>query len=66
MLLFGGFLVWSSVDLYAAVRRDRAAGVAYLGGTVTGTLIAIVAGCALWLLLAFWLHGVLFGVRPFG
>ena len=66
VLLFGGFLVWSSVDLYAAVRRDRAAGVAYPGGTMPGTLIAIGAGVALWLLLAFWLHGVLFGVRPFG
>ena len=66
VLLFGGFLVWSSVDLHAAVRRDRAAGVAYPGGTMPGTLIAIGAGVALWLLLAFWLHGVLFGVRPFG
>jgi uncharacterized membrane protein len=66
VLLFGGFLVWSSVDLVSAVQRDRAAGVAYQGGTIQGTLIAITAGCALWLLLAFWLHGVLFGVRPFG
>ncbi|MBW3508815.1 MULTISPECIES: NnrU family protein [Janthinobacterium] len=66
VLLFGGFLVWSLVDMYSAVRRDRAAGVAYPGGTMKGTLIAIVAGCALWLLLAFWLHGVLFDVRPFG
>ncbi|PIG28652.1 putative membrane protein [Janthinobacterium sp. 35] len=66
VLLFGGFLAWSSVDLYVAVRRDRAAGVAYEGGTMPGTLIAIGAGGALWLLLAFWLHGVLFGVRPFG
>jgi uncharacterized membrane protein len=66
VLLFGGFLVWSSVDLVSAVQRDRAAGVAYQGGTIQGTLIVIVAGCALWLLLAFWLHGVLFGVRPFG
>ena len=66
VLLFGGFLAWSSVDLYAAVRRDRAAGTRYQGGTMPGTLIAIGAGVALWLLLAFWLHGVLFGVRPFG
>ncbi len=66
VLLFGSFLVWSSVDLYCAVQRDRAAGVAYPGGTMKGTLIAIVAGVVLWLLLAFWLHGVLFGVRPFG
>ena len=66
VLLFGGFLAWSSVDLYAAVRRDRAAGTRYQGGTMPGTVIAIGAGVALWLLLAFWLHGVLFGVRPFG
>ncbi|WP_215403133.1 NnrU family protein [Janthinobacterium sp. JC611] len=66
VVLFGSFLAWSSVDLYAAVQRDRAAGVAYPGGTTAGTLLAIVAGCVLWLLLAFWLHGVLFGVRPFG
>ena len=66
VLLFGGFLAWSVVDLYAAVQRDRAAGVAYQGGTMPGTLLAIGAGVGLWLLLAFWLHGVLFGVRPFG
>ncbi|MGK5046849.1 NnrU family protein [Janthinobacterium sp. GB4P2] len=66
VLLFGSFLVWSLVDLYAAVQRDRAAGVAYQRGTVQGTLLAIGAGVVLWLLLAFWLHGVLFGVRPFG
>lgn len=66
VLLFGGFLVWSLCDLYAAVQRDRAAGTAYQGGTLKGTLTAIGAGVALWLLLAFWLHGVLFGVRPFG
>ena len=66
VLLFGGFLAWSSGDLYAALQRDRAAGVACQGGTVTGTLIAIAAGVVLWLLLAFWLHGLLFGVRPFG
>ena len=66
VLLFGAFLAWSSVDLYAAVRRDRAAGTRYQGGTMPGTVIAIGAGGALWLLLAFWLHGVLFGVRPFG
>ena len=42
MLLFGGFLAWSSVDLYAAVRRDRAAGTRYQGGTMSGTVIAAI------------------------
>ncbi len=66
VLLFGSFLIWSLADLRAALRRDRAAGVSYQGGSVRGTVAAIGAGVALWLLLAFWLHGVLFGVRPFG
>lgn len=65
VLLFGSFLAWSLCDLASVVRRDRADGIAYADGTMRGTLIAIGAGGALWLLLAFWLHGVLFGVRPF-
>lgn len=65
VVLFGSFLIWSLADLRSAVQRDRAAGVTYQGGTAAGTLAAIGAGGALWLLLAFWLHGVLFGVRPF-
>ena len=65
VVLFGSFLIWSLADLRSAVQRDRAAGVTYQGGTAAGTLAAIGAGVALWLLLAFWLHGVLFGVRPF-
>ncbi|OBV40390.1 NnrU family protein [Janthinobacterium psychrotolerans] len=66
LLLFGSFLLWSSADLVSAIGRDRRAVTHYPAGTLRGTLIAIVAGVALWVLLAFWLHGVLFGVRPFG
>ena len=35
--------------------------------TTTGaTVITIVAGTVGWAVFAFWLHGWLFGVRPFG
>jgi uncharacterized membrane protein len=65
LLLFGSFLVWAVVSYIAARRRDRAAGVTYPAGTARGTLAAIGAGALAWALFAFWLHGVLIGVRPF-
>lgn len=66
VVLFGAFLLWAVVDFISARRRDRAAGTVYPPGTARGTVIAIVAGVAVWALFAFWLHGVLIGVRPFG
>jgi uncharacterized membrane protein len=30
-----------------------------------GTIIAVVIGLVIWALFAFWLHGLLIGVRPF-
>ena len=65
LLLFGSFLVWAVLAFRAARRRDRAAGTAYPAGTLGGTLAAVAAGVAAWALFAFWLHGLLFGVRPF-
>jgi uncharacterized membrane protein len=65
LLLFGGFLVWAVFSFIAARRRDRAAGTTYPAGTAGGTLTAIVAGAVAWAVFAFWLHGVLIGVRPF-
>jgi uncharacterized membrane protein len=66
VLLFGGFLVWSIVLFASARRRDRAAGTIYAPGTASRTVLTIVVGVALWALFAFWAHGVLIGVRPFG
>ena len=66
MLLFGSFLAWSIWCFIAARRRDRAAGTIYAAGTMGGTLATVLVGIAAWAAFAFWLHGVLIGVRPFG
>lgn len=65
LLLFGSFLMWAVFSFIAARRRDRLAGTTYAAGTARGTLIAVLAGTLAWALFAFWLHGVLIGVRPF-
>lgn len=66
VVLFGSFLLWAVVDFKSARQRDRVAATVYPAGTGKGTAIAVVAGVAVWALFAFWLHGVLIGVRPFG
>jgi uncharacterized membrane protein len=66
LLLFGSFLVWAVLDFRSARQRDRAAGTVYSGGTLAGTLIAVVGGVLVWALFAFWAHAWLFGVRPMG
>lgn len=66
MVLFGAFLVWAVLDFRAARVRDRADGTVYLHGHAGRTVAAVVAGVAGWAVFAFWAHGALFGVRPFG
>lgn len=66
VLLFGAFLVWAVMSFRAARRRDRAAQTGYPPGTGRGTLIAVSAGVVAWVAFAFWLHGPVIGVRPFG
>ncbi len=66
VLLFGAFLAWAVMSFIAARRRDRAAGTSYPAGVMSGTLIAVVVGIVAWVAFAFWLHGPLIGVRPFG
>lgn len=67
--LFGGFLVWAVVDRIS-VKRRAAAGLLRtlpLGPPrAINDAIALVGGLAVYALFAFWLHAVLFGVRPFG
>jgi uncharacterized membrane protein len=65
-VLFGSFLLWAVLCFSSARRRDRAAGIRYPAGTARGDVIAVVAGAAIWALFAFWAHGWLIGVRPFG
>ncbi len=66
LLLFGAFLAWAVVCYSAEKKRDRAALTQYPAGTAGATAITVAAGVAVWALFAFWLHGVLIGVRPFG
>jgi uncharacterized membrane protein len=66
VVLFGSFLVWAAFSFRAARQRDRAAGTVYPAGTMSATAITVAAGIAFWALFAFWAHGYLFGVRPFG
>jgi uncharacterized membrane protein len=66
VLLFGSFLAWAVFNFRAARARDRAAQAVYPPGTASGTAITVVVGLAAWAVFAFWAHGLLFGVRPFG
>ena len=66
VLLFGGFLLWAVLCFRTARQRDRVGSVVYPPGRSGPTLVAVVAGLALWAGFAFWAHGVLIGVRPFG
>lgn len=66
VVLFGAFLAWAVVDYIAARRRDRIAGTVYAVGPASRDAIAVAIGLAAWAAFAFWLHGPLIGVRPFG
>jgi uncharacterized membrane protein len=66
LLLFGSFLVWAAIDFRAARQRDRVQKIAYPAGRSGPTLVAVVVGLLAWAVFAFWAHGVLIGVRPFG
>jgi uncharacterized membrane protein len=66
LLLFGSFLLWAVLDFRAARARDRIGRVSYAPGTMAGTAVTLVAGLVAWAVFAFWAHGFLFGVTPFG
>jgi uncharacterized membrane protein len=66
VLLFGSFLVWAVLSYIAARKRDRVAGTVYPTGPMSRDIIAVAMGLIAWAAFAFWLHGLLIGVRPFG
>ena len=66
LLLFGAFLAWSVLDYRAARARDRATAARPAAGTAGADALAVVAGLVGWGVFAWWLHGWLIGVRPFG
>lgn len=69
VVLFGGFLAWAVVDRIS-VKRRAAAGLLRSAPTAparpVNDVVALVGGLGLYAVFAFWLHGWLFGVRPFG
>lgn len=65
VILFGCFLVWGIFSFRAARQRDQIAGTSYPAGTLTGTIVTIIAGLIVWAAFAFWLHTVLIGVPLF-
>ncbi len=67
VLLFGGFLVWAVFGFRSMRQRDRAAGLSMPRSTsAAATIVTVAIGLALWAAFAFYLHGLLFGVRPLG
>lgn len=64
--LFGAFLAWAVLAFIAARRRDRAAGVKYAPGSVSGDARVLGIDAAAWALFAFYGHVWLIGVQPIG
>ena len=65
-IVFGSFLLWAVTMFASARRRDRREAVLYTPGTAVRTLITLAAGTLAWAVFAFWLHGLLIGIRPIG
>jgi uncharacterized membrane protein len=66
VVLFGSFLAWAVLDFISLRRRDRAQGLVYPAGKLSATLLTVLLGVVLAGVFALWLHGLLFGVKPFG
>jgi uncharacterized membrane protein len=66
LLLFGSLLAWAVLCFASSRRRDRAMKIQYAPGELGPTIIAVTTGIVAWVAMAFWLHGVLIGVKPFG
>jgi uncharacterized membrane protein len=65
-LLFGGFLIWAVLCFVTSKKRDRRLNTQFPEAKASATIAAVISGFAIWALFAFWLHGLLIGVRPFG
>ena len=63
-ILFGAFLLWAVADFAAARRRDCRAASVYPPGRPLATWLTVLLGAAAWAAVAFWLHGMLIGIRP--
>lgn len=64
IVLFGVFLIWGAVGAIVSRGRDRAAGVRYPAGTVSGDAKVVIVGVIAWAIFAFALHRWLIGTSP--
>lgn len=48
----------------ARAHRDHLQNIDYPPGSLRADALPVVAGLIIWAVFAFWLHGVLIGVRP--
>jgi len=63
VLLFGSFLAWAVVDRISMKRRS-ARPVPGLPESNSNDIVVVILGLAVYGTLVFWLHEILFGVRP--
>jgi uncharacterized membrane protein len=66
VLLFGGFLAWSVLVFRAARARDRLNPPEPVQTSGIATVACVAGGAVAWAVFAFWAHGLIIGVRPFG
>ncbi|MBN9371035.1 NnrU family protein [Hydrogenophaga sp. YM1] len=69
VVLFGAFLAWAVADRVSLKRRASAGLLRAphtFGPGKANDAIALVGGLLLYVVFAFWAHGFLIGVRPFG
>ena len=66
VLLFGGFALWAALAFRAARQRDREQSISYQAVAWSRDAVVVAVGMVVWLAFAFYLHGALIGVRPFG
>jgi uncharacterized membrane protein len=62
LLLFGGFLVWAIADRISTGERGDLGPLGRKPGTLTGDIIAVVIGCALYAIILKWGHQFIAGV----
>ncbi|MEM1306037.1 MAG: NnrU family protein, partial [Pseudomonadota bacterium] len=64
VIVFGAFLAWAVADRISVKRRGALGPLGAADGTLTGDIVVVVGGVALYLAFLFWLHTWLIGVAP--
>ena len=65
ILLFGSLMIWGILGFLISRRRDKASGVKKTYKGLSRDLITLSVALGVWAAVAFWLHALLIGVKPF-